>query len=162
MRSNRLMIIVLGFVCFSHLLYMYSNASMFKDEYEKQSVSQIRELGEVIQKEIEYALGFGIPVSSLGGMNPFLASILEDTQELAGIEVKAGDRVLYEAHRDGGRASRIIEVPVLSQGSPVAQIRLGMGDLGKRTAALLFDLITIVIAGLIVTYEIIRFFSSNW
>ncbi len=161
MQSKRLILIVLTFVCLTNLLYMFFNATMFQNEYERQSVEQLRELGEVVKNEIEHALGFGIPITSLGGMDPFLSGILYDTPELAYIRVTSGDRVLFEAER-ASTVKKDIIIPISSLGEQKAEILLGMGDkLSNRTFAMLFDLITIVFAGLIITYEIIRFFSSK-
>ena len=161
MQSRRLIIIVILFVCLSHLLYMAANVNLFREEYEDQSITQIRELGEVIEKEIEYALDFGIPIRSLGGMNPFLASILESTPQLSYIRVSSGDDILFKAER-GDETSREVTLPIISRGTTQAFIHLGLNrDLGRQTAAMLFDLITISIAGLIIAYEIIRFFASK-
>ncbi len=161
MRNRRLIIIVLSFVCLSLCLYMVSNAVMFKSEYERQTQDQLRELGRIVKIEIEYALGLGIPITSLGDMDRFLGDILKNTPELSSIQLLAEDRVLGQAQND----TEVIQhftIPVVAQGETVGQIRFGMSDeLGKRTLAMLFDLITIVMAGLIITYEIIRFFSSR-
>lgn len=161
MQNRRLIIIVLSFVCLSLCLHMVSNVVMFKSEYEHQTQNQIQELGRIVKNEIEYALDFGIPITSLGGMDRFLNAILENTPELSSIQLVAEDTVLGQAQNDTG-VTQHFTIPVVTQGETVGQIRFGMsGELGKRTLSLLFDLITIVIAGLIITYEIIRFFSSK-
>lgn len=166
MQSRRLIFIVMIFVCVSQGLYMFFNAVMFKNAYEQQSVSQLKELGEVVQKEIEYALGFGLPLQSLGGMNGFLEEILENTPELAYIRILENNQVLFSAHRDT-RFLREIILPISGVSSkgpdiPAPEIRLGMGnELDKKMVGMLFDLITIMIAGLIIAYEVIRFFASK-
>lgn len=162
MKNTRLISIVLIFVFFSLLLYMVPNALMFKREYERQSLSQLQELAQIIKKEMEYALDFGIPITSLGGMDRFLKGILDNTQELSLIQVKTGETILFEAKREKVRVIREFQVPIITQGQIVGRICLSMGnELYKQTYTMLFDLITIVIAGLIITYEIIRFFSSK-
>ena len=159
MQPKRLIVIVLIFVCITHFLYMFVNASLFRKEYEQQNISQLEELGEVVRNEIEYALGFGLPITHLGGMDQFLGSILENTPELAYISVTSGETQLFSATREN-KAMKEVIVPIHAEGSKTAEIRLGMGgELRKQTFAMLFDLITIVFAGLIITYEIIRFFS---
>ncbi|MCA1794815.1 MAG: MFS transporter, partial [Desulfobacteraceae bacterium] len=168
MKSNRIILIVLVFVCFSHGLYMFFNAAMFKTAYEKQSVAQLQELGEVVQNEIAYALGFGIPIQSLGGMTPFLKDILENTPELAYIHIRVQEKILFAAQRDTDAIREII-IPIPDSAgigpdnsSQAGEICLGLGkELNQKMVSMLFDLITIVIAGLIITYEIIRFFASK-
>jgi predicted MFS family arabinose efflux permease len=166
MQSRRLILIVMIFVGLSHGLYMFVNAAMFKHSYEQQNLSQMRELGQVLKKEIDYALGFGIPIHLLGGMTPFLEDVLSQTPDLAYIRIVQGDKVLFSAQRDE-RAFREIALP-LAGGDPagskalIQEIRLGMGmEADRKMVSMLFDLITIVIAGLIIAYEIIRFFASR-
>jgi MFS family permease len=166
MKSNQLVLIVLVFVCFSHGLYMFFNAAMFRKEYEQQSLAQLQELGEVVQNEIAYALGFGIPIQSLGGMTPFLNDILENTPELAYIRISTQNKVLFDAQRNTD-ATREIIIPIPDSAGTgperkAGEICLGLGkELNQKMVSMLFDLITIVIAGLIFTYEIIRFFASK-
>jgi len=161
MQPKRLIIIVIVFVCLTHLLYMVNNAAMFRQEYEAQSQVQIRELGEVVKSEIEYAMSFGIPVSSLGGMDSFLQGIVDNTPELAFIQVERRDKILFSAKR-ASSSTRDILVPILSDGQKTAVIRLGIGDeMKRRLFSMLFDLVTIVFAGLIITFEVIRFFAGK-
>ena len=166
MQSRRLILIVMVFVGLSHGLYMCFNAAMFKRSYERQNLSQIRELGQVLKKEIDYALGFGIPIHLLGGMTPFLEDVLAQTPDLAYIRIVRGDQVLFFAERSD-QAFREIALP-LEGGDPSGpdtgdqEIRLGLGkEADRKMMSMLFDLITIVVAGLIIAYEIIRFFASR-
>ncbi len=166
MQSRRLILIVMIFVCLSHGLYMFLNAAMFRTAYEQQHLSQLTELGEVLKKEIDYALGFGIPVHLLGGMTPFLEDVLAQTPELAYIRIVQGDQVLFSAQR-GDQAFHEIVLPLAGdeQSATVStgqEIRLGIGrEADRKMMSMLFDLITIVFAGLIIAYEIIRFFASR-
>ena len=161
MQSKKLIIIILLFVSLSHFLYMFFNVKMFRHEYEKQTLEQMQELGEIVNKEIEYALQYNIPIESLGGMNPFLQSILDNTPELAYIKIVDSKKVLFSVSREE-KGVKKISIPILGAKKQKAQILLGISDtLRKQTIAMLFDLLTIVIAGLIITYEIIRFFASK-
>ncbi|MCG8564242.1 MAG: MFS transporter [Desulfobacterales bacterium] len=161
MHTRRLLIIVLIFVGLTQLFYMVSNAAMFRSEYQRQNLEQMEELGQIIKKEVEFALDLGLPLGSIGGMDTFLSSVLETAPELSHIHVASGSVVLFSAHR-AMDAVQDIRIPILSQDRQVGEIRLGLGDaLGKRTYTLLFDLLTIVMAGLIITYEVIRFFGSR-
>ncbi len=161
MLPKRLILIVLIFVCLTNLLYMLFSTTMFLGEHKQQSVDQLQEIGEVVKNEIEYALGFGIPITSLGGMDPFLSAILNDTPELAYIRVTSGDRVLFKAERKS-TVKNDIRIPIFSLGEQTAEILLGMDDkIANQAFTMLFDLITIVFAGLIIAYEIICFFSTK-
>ena len=161
MQPKRLIIIVLVFICLTHLLYMINNAVMFRQEYESQSQAQMVELGEVVKNEIEYAMDFGIPVNSLGGMDTFLKGILNNTPELAFIQVESKGEVLFSAKRTAS-STRDILVPIHGEGRQAAMIRIGIGDeLTRQIFSMLFDLITIVFAGLIITFEVIRFFAAK-
>ncbi|WP_321493347.1 MFS transporter [uncultured Desulfobacter sp.] len=161
MQPKRLIVIVVVFVCLTHLLYMVNNAAMFRQDYEDQSQAQMKELGAVVKSEIEYAMGFGIPVRSLGGMDAFLKGILDNTPELAFIRVESRDNILFSAKR-ASSSTRDILVPILSEGQETAVIRLGIGDeLRRQIFSMLFDLSTIVFAGLIITFEVIRFFAAK-
>ncbi len=136
MQSRRLILIVMIFVGLSHGLYMFVNAAMFKHSYEQQNLSQMRELGQVLKKEIDYALGFGIPIHLLGGMTPFLEDVLSQTPDLAYIRIVQGDKVLFSAQRDE-RAFREIALP-LAGGDPAGSKALiqeyAWGWAWKRTA----------------------------
>jgi len=161
MQSKTMIIIILLFVCLSHFLYMFFNVKMFRHEYEKQTLEQMHELGEIVNKEIEYALQYNIPIESLGGMNPFLQSILDSTPELAYIKVVNDKEVLFEVTRKG-KGIKKINIPILGAKEQNARILLGISNnLKKQTGSMVFDLLTIVLAGLIITYEIIRFFASK-
>jgi hypothetical protein len=166
MQSRRLILIVMIFVGLSHGLYMFFNAAMFKRAYEQQNLSQMKELGQVLKKEIDYALGFGIPIHLLGGMTPFLEDVLAQTPDLAYIRIVQGDQVLFFAEKKD-QASREIALPLAggdaaAPDSRVKEIRLGLSmEADRKMMSMLFDLITIVVAGLIIAYEIIRFFASR-
>jgi MFS family permease len=166
MQSRRLILIVMVFVGLSHGLYMFFNAAMFKRSYERQNLSQMKELGQVLKKEIDYALGFGIPIHLLGGMTPFLEDVLAQTPDLAYIRIVRDDQVLFFAERSD-QASREIALPLdggeaAGPDAGVQEIRLGLGkEADRKMMSMLFDLITIVVAGLIIAYEIIRFFASR-
>ncbi len=166
MQSRRLILIVMIFVGLSHGLYMFFNAAMFKRAYEQQNLSQIKELGQALKKEIDYALGFGIPIHLLGGMTPFLEDVLAQTPDLAYIRIVQGDQVLFFAEKKD-QASREIALPLAggdaaAPDSRVKEIRLGLSmEADRKMMSMLFDLITIVVAGLIIAYEIIRFFASR-
>jgi len=166
MQSRRLILIVMIFVGLSHGLYMFFNAAMFKRAYEQQNLSQMRELGQVLKKEIDYALGFGIPIHLLGGMTPFLEDVLAQTPDLAYIRIVQGDQVLFFAEKND-QAFREIALPLAggdaaAPDSRVKEIRLGLSmEADRKMMSMLFDLITIVVAGLIIAYEIIRFFASR-
>lgn len=140
---------------------MFFNVKMFRDEYKKQTLEQIQELGKIVNKEIGYALQYDIPIESLGGMDSFLKSILDNTPELAYIKIVSNNKILFSASRkDKGIKEISILIPAAKEQN--AQILLGISNtLRKKTGTMLFDLITIVIAGLIITYEIIRFFASK-
>lgn len=163
MYGRRLIIIVLLFVSLSNLIYMFFNVKMFRHEYENQIIGQVQELGDAVKKEIEYALQFGQSIQTLGGMDSFLKSILKNAPELVYIKILSKNNVLYSASRQN-EVVQEIKINILPSDSKneKAVILLGIGDeLGKKIGIMFFDLITIFIAGLIITYEIIRFFTSE-
>jgi predicted MFS family arabinose efflux permease len=163
MYGRRLIIIVLLFISLSNLIYMFFNVKMFKYEYENQIIEQIQELGDAVKKEIEYALQFGLSIETLGGMDSFLQSILENSPELVYIKILSKNNILYSASRQN-EVVQEIKINILTSDSKneKALILLGIGDeLGKKIGIMFFDLITIFLAGLIIAYEIIRFFTSK-
>ena len=127
MQSKKLIIIILLFVSLSHFLYMFFNVKMFRHEYEKQTLEQMQELGEIVNKEIEYALQYNIPIESLGGMNTFLQSILDNTPELAYIKIVDSKKVLFSVAKEE-KGVKKISIPILSAKEQKAQILLGISE----------------------------------
>jgi predicted MFS family arabinose efflux permease len=163
MYGRRLIIIVLLFVSLANLIYIFFNVKMFRYEYENQIIGQVQELGDVVKKEIEYALQFGQSIQTLGGMDSFLQSILENSPVLVYIKILSKNNVLYSASRQNEVVQEIkINIRTSDSKNEKAMILLGIGDeLGKKIGIMFFDLITIFLAGLIIAYEIIRFFTSK-
>jgi len=163
MNAKKLIMIVLVFISLSNFIYMFFNVKMFRTEYERQVTERISEIGDKVKKDIEYALQFGIPIKTLGGMDAFFHEILKNTPELVHIKVVEKGEALFSASGQG-KVMEEISIPILEPGSNKthASILFGIGDeLGNRTGRMFFDLITIFIAGLIIAYEIITFFTSR-
>ena len=159
MHTRKLIVIVLAFVGFSQLVYLFFNASIFHSEYERQSLEQMETLGNLVRVEVESALNVGLPISSIGGMDAFLSSVLDTAPELAHIRVWSDGRILFAAERSGAVVHKIC-IPIRAGSLAVGEIRMGVGDaLARQTMTMVFDLLTIVLAGLIITHEVIRFFA---
>lgn len=159
--EKKLLWIVLLFVILAQLLYTVYNIRMFHTEFSRQTDDQVRKLGEIIENKIALALKYNIPLESLGRVNLLLSNILEDTPVLSSIDIVKDGKILYTASKEG-ETLRVIEVPVKDPKSGiVAAVRLGIHSTTRnQTGRFLFDLLTIVMVGSVIAYELLLFFSS--
>ncbi len=160
--ARNLFIVIFLFTIFAQALYTHQNVRMFERKYTRQTNEQVRELGNVIRNEISTALKYNIPLERLGRVNIFLKSIVDDTPTIAFIDIIKENQTLFSAARERDH-QRIIDVPIANgKGVQIAVIRLGISqEINRQSVRILFDLFTIVMVGLIITYELLIFFTSR-
>lgn len=159
--ARRLLLIIFIFMVVSQILYTYQNINMFRYRYSELTEEQLKGLGEVIRNEISNALKYNIPLESLGQVNPFLQDIVDSTPNISHIEIVKQGKTLYGASKPG-ESLNVIKVPIFGKDrKTVATILLGSNKvIEEHTRRIFFDLCTIVAAALIITYELLLFFTS--
>ncbi len=159
---RNLLIVLFSFIILAQALYTYQNMRMFDSQHTRQTNEQVRELGEIIHNEIYMGLKYKIPIERLGRVNVFLKRIVEDTPTVAFIDIIKADEVLFSAARERDY-QHIIQVPISNpDGEPVGIIKLGISrETRRQSGRILFDLFTIVMVGLIITRELLVFFTSR-
>jgi MFS family permease len=160
--ARNLLITIFSFIVFAQLIYTYQNIRMFNSSFTNQTDEQVQELGAVIANEIATALKYKIPLNRIGQVNRFLKGIVDDTPNINFIDIIENDKQIYSASRSR-EALRVLSVPIENpDGKMVAEIKLGISPvIEKYSNRILFDLFTIVMVGLIITYELLIFFTSR-
>ncbi len=159
--ARNLLIIVFSFMILSQTLYTFQNIKMFRNQYNQMTDEQVKELGEVIQNEISNALKYGIPIERLGRVNQFLKDIVSQNTNISFIDITHNGKALYTAAQSR-EFLRIVNVSIQKpDGQQAGMIRLGINkEVEKHAKRILFDLCTIVVAALIITYELLVFLAS--
>lgn len=140
-------------------------------------------VGREVAAQVSRAVGYGIPVDQLVGMDEFFAPVLAANPEIRYLAVTdRGGRILFlkgadeaelEPHyrsadfdtvaAEGAKASigdyLDLALPVSSRGEAVAQVHVGFdqGYVGARLFDILYDVLVVIAASLIVACEILLF-----
>lgn len=139
-------------------------------------------VGRDLGAQVERAVGYGIPIDRLVGMDEFFSPVLEANPEIRYLAVtdergrvlflKGADRDVLEPHyrsadfdleRDGRKASIAgfldIALPVAEDGRRVGQVHVGFdaGYVRGRLMGILLDVGVVAAVSLIVAFEILLF-----
>ncbi len=159
--ARQVLIVIFAFVALSQLLFTWRNITLFDRQYTDLTDRQIITLGQTVQNALSIGLDKGIPLERIGRVNPFLEKIVNDTPQLAFIDIIADAQPVFSAERTR-QALRTLELPIMVNGSAVATVQMGIAPMVRKQALRVFyDLLTIVLAGLIMTYELLKFFTSR-
>lgn len=160
--AKNLLFIIFGVMLISQFVYTFQNITMFNTQYGKLTDEQVKELGQTVQTQVEYALRVGVPLERLGKVDDFLQDVVDGAPDLAFIDIEAGDKVMFSAERSRDTV-KTIEVPILApDNEQVGVIKLGINqEIKRHSRRILFDLFTIVAAALLITYELLIFLTSK-
>lgn len=139
-------------------------------------------VGRDLAAQVERAVGYGIPIDRLVGMDEFFSPVLEANPEIRYLAVtdergrvlflKGADREALEPHyrsadfdlaRDGRKASIAdyldLALPVAEGGRRVGQVHVGFdaGYVRGRLMGILYDVGVVAAVSLIVAFEILLF-----
>ncbi len=161
--AQKFLLLIFFFMAISQVLYTYQNVRMFRSQYNVLTDEQAKELGEFIQKQLSYGLKYNIPLERLGKVNDYLNGILKGTPDLSFIDIIKDEKLVFTAAKSRD-SIRKVEVLIAGKDDQViASIQLGISmEVDRHSKRMLFDLCTIVLAVLILTYELLLFFASRF
>ncbi len=85
--NRKIILIIIGMILASQLVYLYINVQSFKTFYLKAVHSNINTVGSSLKANLDDILQKGISINKLIGLESFLQEILNDTPELAFITI---------------------------------------------------------------------------
>ncbi|MBI9089216.1 MAG: MFS transporter [Desulfobacterium sp.] len=85
--NRKLILIIIGVILASQLVYLYINVQSFKTFYLKAVQSNINTVGSSLKANLDDILQKGISIDKFMGLKSFLQGILNDTPELASITI---------------------------------------------------------------------------
>ena len=136
---------------------------MFRSHYNALTDVQVKELGSFIQTQLSYGLKYNIPLERLGKVNDYLGAILNDTPDLSFIDIIKDGKPVFSASKSRESIRKIEVLITGKENLAVAAIHLGISmEVDRHSKRMLFDLCTIVLAVLILTYELLIYFSSRF
>lgn len=160
--AKRVVMIVFVFIVATQAFYTFRNLATFEFQYEKLNDEQAVDIGKEIKNYFSIPIELQIPIERIGGVEKYLNEVLTSNPSITSIEIVSQDKVLFSAGTSLNY-KKIITLPISDIGSnEIAQIRLSVIDQnvkeGVRT--LLIDLVSVIIACLVYTYELLIFIAS--
>ena len=128
-------------------------------------------LSESLRGLLERAVGYGIPLSSLNGMDKLFQSLFLENPEIDYAAVLGPDNSVLHGQTRDNRALHTIQdksgsmdaaVDLVSGGSVIGSIHVGIGKqyLRSKLMTVLTDVATVFVVSLLVTLELLLFFIA--
>jgi len=96
----RAMLVTAGILLLVLVFNTLVNIAVTRGRYQEALIARTTALAEGIRKDINKAVGFGLPLNALDGMGDKLRGLMEEDKDLSGAMVMdAGGRVLYAGDR---------------------------------------------------------------
>lgn len=163
---------IMSVVLLGTLLGLFSYLSFL--DFEKTLAPELNSKAQLVEvkvaRDISRAVGYGIPVSDLQGMQSYLGNILSGNPDIAAIEILSASasnaQVLHHAYLpdiDPSTISANLQrppTPVIAKGQNVAEVRVSVrpGYIAQQLKELVYDIITAALIALLVAFEMISFF----
>lgn len=147
----------------------------FEEAIEPELESRATVVAELIRSEMQRTLELGIPISALGGLSPYLESILHDFREISGISIALPNgETIAEAGVDASAGESItssigaafseavgidagtVELPMLAGSAVVGTVQISGSELFIQTRLrdVFLDVSILAIAMLLIGVEI--------
>lgn len=160
--AKRVVLIVFVFITATQAFYTFRNVATFRFQYEKLHDEQAIDIGKEIVNYFSIPIGLQIPLERIGGVEKYLNEVLKTNPSITSIQIAAQERVLFAA-TSSSEHQKTITVPINdAEGKEIAEIRLSLvlSNINEGVRTLLIDLISIIIACLVYTYELLIFIAS--
>ncbi len=159
--AKRMVIIVFVFITATQAFYTFRNIQIFKEQYEQLNEEQALELGKVIENYFSIPIELEIPLERIGGIEKYLYEVLETTLFISSIKIVRNDIDIFSAEVSD-QFHKIVTVPIHGKdGQIMAEVRLGIISKARESSRkLLIDLVTIIVACLVYSYELLIFIAS--
>ncbi len=164
---RRLFAFVLVVLLASQLAVSLFAWSLAEKQFLPELERKAQTVGVSLANKLTRALGYGIPLDRLVGVDEFFSEVLRDNEDLAFLSLTdGGGRVLFrsgEAPEPGAGAvagaARPIEVTVAVnfEGRQVGQLHVGVDRqyIASRIAGLRYDIAIVLITSLLIAFEIL-------
>jgi predicted MFS family arabinose efflux permease len=115
-----------------------------------------------LSSKLERALGYGIALPRLVGVPEYFADVLRQNPDLAYLRVSGVDgALLFRSGQDGGAPAHYMDqpLPLRLHGAIVGQLHVGVdrGYLAARVRDLRYDIGIVLLASLLIAFEVLWF-----
>ena len=163
MRLNlRLVLLVFAVLLGSSLFMSALTYQQFAESIEPAINKKSDAIAKTVESEIVRALGYGIPLDAINGLEEYFDPIVDANPEIYGIRLQRGkSRVDSAEFEEAANQPEAIQksYPVVYDGKTVAQISLLVdGEYAqKKSLELLLDLLTVIVVSVIIAFELVVF-----
>ena len=163
MRLNlRLVLLVFAVLLGSSLFMSALTYQQFAESIEPAINKKSDAIAKTVESEIVRALGYGIPLHAINGLEEYFDPIVDANPEIYGIRLQRGkSRVDSAEFEEAANQPEAIQksYPVVYDGKTVAQISLLVdGEYAqKKSLELLLDLLTVIVVSVIIAFELVVF-----
>ncbi|MDV7340354.1 MFS transporter [Terasakiella sp. A23] len=134
-------------------------------EFEKSFAPEVQKkatlIGQKISTDLSQALGYGIPLSDLRGMDTYLNRFVTDNQDIEAIEILTADGgLLYQSDQLKSDNMPTVNLPIKHNAQTLAQIHIHAAPdyLNNLLLDMSYDQITTLLICLLVAFELLSFF----
>lgn len=164
---RQLFAFVLAVLLVSQLAVSLLAWSLAEQQFVPELQRKAQTVGESLSNKLTRALGYGIPVEQLVGVDEFFAEVLRENADLAFLSLHdERGQVLFRsskpvpAGREGdpsGADTPAVAVDVSFEGRRVGQLRVGVDGqyVASRIAGLRFDIAIVLFTSLLLAFEIL-------
>ncbi len=148
----------------SQIAFSYFNVSDFRTHYTQKIRDKCQTLGSLVQSDIDYLLGLGIPIDKLVKIDTLLADILNNFPELAKITISDADGTPLYRVAAGGKTpgkpeaeGEQIYLPVTRKGETAGYVTMSISRPAVESAIrnLWYDSATVAVVSLIIGFEFV-------
>ena len=163
MRLNlRLVLLVFGVLLSCSLFMSALTYQQFAESIEPAISKKSDAIAQSVESEIVRALGYGIPLDAINGLEEYFDPIVDANPEIYGIRLQRGkshvDSADFEEAANQPEAIRK-SYPVVYGDKTIAEISLLVdGEYAqKKSLELLLDLLTVIVVSIIIAFELVVF-----
>ncbi len=160
--AKRVVMIVFVFIIATQAFYTFRNIATFEFQYEKLNEEQALDIGKEIKNYFTIPIELKIPIERIGGVEKYLNEVIAVNSSITSIKITSENRVLFSVSRTSLH-KKVVAVPIHDvDGQEIAKIEIAIiSDTIKESVRTLFiDLVSVIIACLVYTYELLIFIAS--
>lgn len=118
-------------------------------------------VADILGAEVARGIGYGIPIEAQVGVDAYFAEVMARHPEIVSVALIGGDgtalSLVGAPPDDGSEAQLLVSRPVPSDAAGGAVIRIGLDRafIDRQFADVIFDILTILLVAMFVTFEIV-------
>lgn len=157
-----MVLIVFLFISVTQAFYTFRNIDIFENQFQRMTKSQAYELGKMIENYFSIPISLEIPLERIGGVEKYLQEVIETAPIISFIQIIKNEQIIFSVEVVE-QYDNLVTVPIHDKNKDrvEAEIRIGvLSNVEESSNTLLIDLVTIIVACLVYTYELLIFLAS--